>query len=85
MVGAAAWGASCQSWLDCPCLQVIAFGENDVYARTPLVPGSFADRTQRLTKKVGPAAALHFSQAALQEVLKARTAQRCTCCRCRPA
>ncbi|KAL4429391.1 hypothetical protein ABPG77_005165 [Micractinium sp. CCAP 211/92] len=31
---------------------VIAFGENEVYDRTPLVPGSFADRAQRLTKKL---------------------------------
>lgn len=38
--------------------QVIAFGENEVYDRTPLVPGSFADRAQRLTKKVGPPAGL---------------------------
>ncbi|KAL4458601.1 hypothetical protein ABPG75_013466 [Micractinium tetrahymenae] len=31
---------------------VVAFGENECYARTPLVPGSFADRAQRLTKNL---------------------------------
>lgn len=37
-------------------LQVVAFGENECYSRGPLVPGSFADRTQRLTKKARPRA-----------------------------
>jgi hypothetical protein len=31
---------------------VLGFGENECYHRPPLVPGSFADKLQRVTKKV---------------------------------
>ena len=32
---------------------VLAFGENECYQRSQLVPGSLADRAQTATKKVG--------------------------------